>query len=128
MTDTSIPVLNAATDGRASEDQREREFDALLDKYREQHGRVVGFLDEDYGPLVFKRPERPAFKRFVSEMSGDDADYTTASENLALACVVHPPRERFAAIVDEMPGIALQASTAIQEISKATGKARTKKR
>lgn len=113
---------------RAEQEKQEAELDKLLEKYQPVHGRVVGFYDEDYGCFVFKKPARVPLKRFISEVNDDDADQQVAAENFALACVLHPPRQEFSGILDEMPGFAPQAANEIQKIAGFSGKARSKKR
>ncbi len=115
---------------RTEQERIENELDELLATHRKQHKRVVGFHDEDYGFFIFKKPDRIPLKRFISEVNDDsvEADQQVAAENLALACVVHPPRAQFAAIIDEMPGFAPQAANEIQKIAGFSGKARSKKR
>ena len=106
----------------------EKELDDLLDRYRPEHKRVLGWLDEDYGPLVFRRPNRAEMKRFVAEVSDDNPDYQVAGDNLALACVLHPTSERLRVILDELPGLGMQTSAELQKLAQATGKARGRAR
>ena len=78
-----------------TERDREKELDELLARYRLEHKRVIGWLDDDYGPLVFR-----------------------------LACALHPPREAMRGILDDLPALGMQVSAELQKLAQATGKVR----
>lgn len=85
----------------------EREKQALTDdealsdleaKYAASRIRAV---PTDIGLVVVQRPRAPEYQRFV-----DKADATYAAANSFVApCVLYPTAQRFAAMLDEMPGL-----------------------
>lgn len=121
-----------------AEEAEEAEHEAKLKEMRaeaskrvaatkKKHGRrVCHVFDEDYGVFIFKAANRMATKAFLRERDADDGDVLVAAENLALACVLYPTKERLSSVMEEIPGLATQAGVVIQEISSAKGRLRGK--
>lgn len=94
---------------------------------RKKYGRrVCQVFDEDHGVFIFKAANRMAMKEFLREHHAEDGDKLVAAENLALACVVYPTKERLSSVMEELSGLAVQASLGIQRISSAKGQQRGK--
>lgn len=61
--------------------------------------------DETEAEVVVKTPSEPEWRRFRS-MSSDDSQRAMALRSLVLACVVRPPMEEFAEMLERKPGLA----------------------
>lgn len=100
-------------------EQRKRDFEALLEEKKAEHGhnKVIGWLDDEFGPLIFKRPGRPSMKRFLREVTSDDSDMLSAADNLALDSNLVPGREKLAHILDELPALSVTVSKELQALA-----------
>lgn len=87
-------------------DRKLKEIDPkLLEELKAKHGNVVVLTaDEACVQVACKRPDRATYKRFKVEI-GDANKKTSALENLCLTCLVHPSREEFERLLDEMPAL-----------------------
>lgn len=121
-------VIEQAESPREEQERLEQQLERLLAEAKAKHRRALGWIDEDFGPLVFHRPTSVDMKRFVSEVNDDSVPgaASAAAENLVLSCAYYPERKRMAAILDELPGIAFQVGVELQKLSCATGQVRGK--
>lgn len=110
--------------GTAEALDREAEFNAQIADARAKYGRVVGWLDEVDGALIFRGPTHEELTRFIVETHGEDADQMVANENLATSCVVSMSPAAFCKILDAVPGFADEVSKRIQELTAPRGVAR----
>ena len=87
-----------------------------LDELRTQHKKIAHVADK-HGEweAVYRRPTSAEYKRFRA-MLHNDAQKADATEWLARACVVHPTRDQFNALLDEFPAIADASGTALGEL------------
>jgi len=90
----------------------------LLEKLRATHGTVFEIEDEDFGLVVFRRPNKLEFRAF--KMARDDDNLkAVADEQFAVKVVVHPSAEAFTALLDQFPVLA--TNIAGQAMAKAGG-------
>ena len=67
---------------------------------------------------IFHRATAGAdYQRFTDKITDNKGSKFAVMRELALACRVHPSREDLLAIFEKMPGMVLQAATAIQELA-----------
>ena len=66
--------------------------------------------------VVFRKPARAEYKRFRS-MSHNPSTVADAQETLCRACVVHPSKEAFDALLEDWPGICEAAGKALSELA-----------
>ena len=99
-----------------------------IDSIRDAHaGRLLEYDITGHGPVLFRRPSRGDFKRFVSQISDAKTDKASAMEALVRSCVLHPTGAAFDAILDDMPGLLLQATSDLQTLAGVDSGAITKK-
>lgn len=90
----------------------------LLEELRAKHGTVFEVEDEDFGLVVFRRPNKLEFRAF--KMARDDENQkAVADEQFAVKIVVHPSPEAFTTLLDTFPVLA--TNIAGQAMAKAGG-------
>ena len=113
---------------KSPEEAMQELFDSQYAKACEDHKRAVGWIDEDYGPIIFRKADRPQMKRFIKELTEDNPEIYLAQEALAKGCAYYPKGDDMTKLFDELPGLAAEACTEIQQLSQARGKKQVKRR
>lgn len=110
--------------------QLTQEEERLVEDLERTHG-ALQVLDDDDVLIVFKKPKRLDYDRYVSTCAKDMGDLPKAGEALAKACVVHPDRKALDEILSEWPGLAnkiAQDAAAIARKDKAEHSGKFEKR
>lgn len=89
-----------------------------LQKLKEEHGDEIIGIAHRAGFLIFKKPERAVWYRFVSQVRDENNKNDGITlEQLAVACVVKPSREEMAAICHQYPALPDKISTHLQALA-----------
>jgi len=80
-------------------------------------GKLLEYDIEGHGPVLLKRPTRGDFKRFIDQVSNDKHSKASSMEALVKSCRLHPDAGTFDAVLDDMPGLLLQAGADLQELA-----------
>jgi hypothetical protein len=89
--------------------------DSQVTDLKAKHGDKLSALECESGDLVFRKPKRADYERFINEVGSDKNKLVTAGRNLARSCLVFPEVEgkpdtsAFEAALDEQPGLLLSA-------------------
>jgi hypothetical protein len=126
--------LDAQADAQdeARDEQEAIDLQALFDA-REEHGatgavvavKLPGFTEGLPLMAIARRPTKVEFKRFQDTTAKKDAgtpEAIKAAEQVASVCLVYPPAEVFAKMVEVCPGIKISLGSAA--VGLATAKAR----
>jgi hypothetical protein len=93
-----------------------RTEDSELDELAKEHGEIHVFSTR-HGKVAFKAPSFADYQRFTDKITDGKGSKFASMRELALACRAYPAREDLLAIFEKMPGMVLQAATAIQELA-----------
>ena len=89
-----------------------------LAELRTQHSdrlHVVEFDDPVEATVVFKRPSRAVWGRFVDSVGRDSESRTRVGTELVESCVVFPERDELKRLLDDVPGLVLSITGAISD-------------
>ena len=87
-----------------------------LDALAKEHGELHAF-NTPHGRVAFRAPKFADYQRFTDKITDGKGSKFVTMRELALACVVYPSREELVEVFDKMPGLVLNAATAIQELA-----------
>ena len=82
-----------------------QEKTTLLEELRARHGTVFEVEDEDFGLVVFRRPNKLEFRAFKTARD-EDSLKAVADEQFAMKVVVYPSPEAFSVLLDQFPVLA----------------------
>lgn len=101
--------------------------DTILEKLQAIHGagNVAG-VNTMAGWLFFRKPKKAEFDRFIS-MIMDEKQKPKGLEALSLVTMVHPGRDAYVTMLNDLPGLSITVADAIQELAGVTEKAEVKK-
>lgn len=74
--------------------------------WKREHGDLRAIYAQA-GALVFRKPGRGEWDRYIDKMGADNGNRSAHSRELAQACLVHPDPTGFRAILDEQPALLL---------------------
>jgi len=90
--------------------------EAELDELAKEHGEIHVFATR-HGKVAFKSPSFADYQRFTDKITDGKGSKFASMRELAIACRVYPSREDLLVVFEKMPGMVLQAATAIQELA-----------
>lgn len=104
--------------------------DEQVDALKAKYGRKLVEVEADDGQaLIFKKPSKPAWDRFVDKLTRERESKSTAIDELARACFVWPEDSAgkpdyavFNAVIAEAPAF---AASVIDDLSKMAGASET---
>ena len=108
----------SSANGEPTDEHAER-----VAEQRAAHRRVVDFFDDECGSIVFRRPKRAEYRRFIAQ-SREDA--FAAAHALAMDCAVFPDGAKAREAFERLPGLPLVAAKALREAASARGAAEGK--
>lgn len=95
------------------EEQSAQDQEALLGLEAE-HGRdKIGTVETDMGVIVLKRPGSLRYKKFQDLENAKTFDV----EKLVRPCVIHPDKNRFDLICEELPATLLRCGNRVAELA-----------
>ena len=94
----------------------------------QKYGRIVVLEEVDgFGDLVFKKPARGDYMRYMSHLTEDDREKSATIIQFVKSCVVVPTVKEFDAVLDEYPGIVVDLASKLQDLASPDIKAIVKK-
>lgn len=97
-----------------AKEERALEAAEALSKAEAEHGvGKVGLVETDLGPVVVKRPNHVLFRKFQDTESIKSIDV----EKFVRPCVVHPTREQFDKIVEELPATLMRVANVVTRLA-----------
>ncbi len=92
--------------------------DKQVEELKARHGdNLVGLTASDGTTLVFKRPSRSDFDRWVDGQGRG----TEAARELAQSCLVYPDRDGMISLLDRLPGVLMCHNGILDTITKSAG-------
>ena len=89
-----------------------------LQQIKQEHGDQIIGMAHRAGFLIFKKPSREVWHRFVSAVRDDNNKNDVIDmEILVVACAVRPTREEMSAICHEYPALADKVTQHLQSLA-----------
>lgn len=104
---------------RAEERKRETAKQELLERLRQEHGRICYVELPEYGVVAFRKPGRVEAAQFVNAISDDSKKKKSTEEatrQFAINCCVWPEPERRISIFDDYTLLATRMAPEIQAL------------
>jgi hypothetical protein len=96
----------------------QKQYDEIVSKHGGDEN--VKRVDTKAGTVVLRKPTRAEYKRFRS-LFWDEKRRSDAIEMLVRDCVAFPPKEAFAAMLEDRPGIADRCGNVALELAGIVG-------
>lgn len=95
---------------------------------QQKYGRIVVLENVDqFGDLIFKKPARGDYMRYMSHLTDDSREKSATIIAFVKACVVVPDAKAFEAVIDEYPGIVVDVAGQLADLATPDSKAIVKK-
>lgn len=123
--DPNVTEFRSRLSGRRLElfdnqlDDKQREIVARFGV--ERKGRIHFDLLEEQGLVVYGKPDRMAWKKYLRAMPEDKGELDkviVASDNLCIDCVLYPTKDRMLTIFDDAPGHSVDAAEVLALLAK----------
>lgn len=80
-------------------------------------GNIAAWEIEPHGLVIFKKPGRSDFRRFMAAILDDKVDSVNAMEGLVRVCAVQPKGKALEAIFDDRPAFPTQVAPELQKMA-----------